>query len=253
MPILIGVDRVGPIFEAAQPDVLLIDVYPVGYNNPPCDFTMTGFGYPDLDFVGYVRRVTENKPVTTPLWIILQTHNFMDQLRQPLPAEVRAENWLAIGEGATGIFWFIYSSQQGWTGLIDNPALYQEVTRLARRVAPLRNRLIGLRKSADTFTVTGQKNPYISTLVREGVTGIRYYAVAVNRDCEKAQPLTIGSSALSGRLWDLEGCRTYPLGEPLPFAPGDGRIFEFVGEGESIYCVYLPVILHSSLMDSMRI
>lgn len=240
MPILIGVDRAGPIFAAAQPDVMLIDVYPVGYENPLCDFTMTGFGYPTLDFVGYVRQVTQNKPATTPLWIILQTHRFMDQLRQPLPVEVRAQNWLAIGEGATGIFWFIYSSQQGWTGLADNPALFSEVEALARRVRPLRHWLIGLQKGEDRFAVAGPRNPYVSTL--RSADGRKLYAVAVNRDCEQSQSLSISSSRLSGRLRDLESpCRTYALDLPIRFPPGDGKIFELVSENAR--CAYLPIIL----------
>ena len=229
LPILTGIDRVGPIFAAAQPEVLLIDVYPVGTNNPICDFTMTDFGYDNLDFVGYVRQVTRNKPAETPLWMILQTHSFMKSLRAPTPTEVRAQQWLAIGEGATGIFWFVYSSQQGWVGLADNPALYQEVSALARRVGPLREVLLRTRKVADTFTIAGGKNPYVSTLA--SLDGAKSYVVAVNRDCERTQQLSIGSPVFKvGRLKDLESSQTYALGSPILFQPGDGRIFEYIGE-----------------------
>jgi len=229
LPILTGIDRVGPIFAAAQPEVLLIDVYPAGTNNPICDFTMTDFGYDKLDFVGYVRQVTRNKPAETPLWMILQTHSFMKSLRAPTPTEVRAQQWLAIGEGATGIFWFVYSSQQGWVGLADNPALYQEVSALARRVGPLREVLLRTRKVADIFTIAGGKNPYASTLA--SLDGAKSYVVAVNRDCERSQQLSIGSLVFKvGRLKDLESSQTYALGSPILFQPGDGRIFEYISE-----------------------
>jgi hypothetical protein len=256
-PILIGVDRAGPIFNAAQPDVMLIDVYPVGSDNPLCDFTMTGFGYGNLDFVGYIRQVTQNKPAHIPLWIILQTHRFGDgglySLREPVPAEVRAQQWLAIGEGATGIFWFIYGSQQGWTGLVDNPALYPEVTQLAQRVGPLRSLLLGLQKVEDRFTITGAENPYVSTLASKD--GQKFYVVAVNRDCEATQMLSISSSMLNGRLRDVESSQIYEMEEPILFRPGDGRIFELASLGcsddsaavdsshSSGRCLYLPAVL----------
>jgi hypothetical protein len=150
---------------------------------------------------------------------------------------VRAQQWLAIGEGATGIFWFVYSSQQGWTGLVDNPILYPEVTQLAQRVGPLRSLLLGLHKVEDKFTITGNKNPYISTLANKDDQ--KLYVVAVNRDCENPQMLSISSSTRTGYLRDLESSQIYRMGEPIAFQPGDGRIFELVGRGY----IYLPVLL----------
>ncbi|MCL4368646.1 MAG: carbohydrate binding domain-containing protein [Actinobacteria bacterium] len=233
-PILIGINRAEPIFDAAKPSPMLIDVYPVGYANPACDFTMTGFGYTDQDFSSYVRTITRNKPADTPLWIILQIHNFgtdpLYSLRQPTVPEVRAQNWMAIGEGATGIFWFIYSSEQGWTGLKDNPTLFQEVSSLASRVAPLRSTLLGLHRTGDQFTVSGGPNPYVSTLTNKD--GTKTYAVVVNKgSCGSDQSLSVSSVGLQGQLRDLETNRVYALGAPITFRPGDGKIFELVGAG----------------------
>jgi hypothetical protein len=232
MTTLVGTNRVEPIFNASNPDVLLINVYPTGYNNPIGDFTLTGFGYGNIDFVGYIREVTRSRPPDVPLWIILQTHNFGDggpfSLREPVPAEVRAQNWLAIGEGATGIIWFVYGTQQGWTGLVDNEILFDEVASLAARVGPLRSTLLGLQKGDDAFAVAGGDDPYISTLVSRD--GSRRYAVAVNTDCLQAQSLTITAPDLSGQLRDLETGQEYALGAPLEFRAGDGRIFELVSQ-----------------------
>lgn len=229
MPTLVGLDRASPLFAAIQPSVMLLDVYPVGYDNPLGDFTMTGFGYSNIDFVKYVRKIAKHKPPTTPLWVILQTHSYEHTLREPAPAEVRAENWLAIGEGATGIFWFIYSSQQGWRGLVDNPALYEEVTTLARRVKGLRNVLISLNKADDKFVVAGAKDPYVSTLAN--AEGNKFYAVAVNRDFLRPQMLTIKSPVLTGQLRDLETSQIYAMGAPIEFQPGDGKVFELIDGG----------------------
>jgi len=226
MPILIGLPSVGPIFLAAQPNVMLIDVYPAGYKNPIGDFRMTGFGYDDLDFVDYIRAVTLAKPARTPLWVILQTHSFEQSLRAPTPAEVSAQQWLAIGEGATGIFWFVYSSQQGWKGLADSPALYREVAAQADRLRPLRGLLLQARKIDDLFSAAGGQNPYASTLV--SADGATLYVLAVNRDCQQSQQLRIGSPVLRGRLKDIETSQLYRLGAPIAFGPGDGKIFEFI-------------------------
>ncbi|HLO17969.1 MAG TPA: hypothetical protein VK206_24275 [Anaerolineales bacterium] len=231
MPILIGVNRVAPIFNASQPEVMLIDVYPFGAQNDLCDLAMTGFGYPDLDFVDYVSTVTKDKPASVPLWIILQTHNFLDQLREPIATEVREEQWLAIGEGAKSIFWFTYSSQQGWRGLRDNPELYAEVTSLTQRILPLRDTLLGLQKTDDLFTISGTGNyePYASTL---SSADNRHFVVAVNKDCQSDQQLTIQAPGLEGQLRDLETDTIYNLDSPISFLPGDGKIFELIPGGE---------------------
>jgi len=208
---LIGLGRVGPIFAAAKPDVMQIDVYPAAKDNPPCDFTMNGFAYPQHDFVSYIRTATQTRPASAPLWIILQTHSFdadSHSLRTPLPSEVRMQQWLALGEGATGIYWFVYSTQQSWIGLVDNKPLYNEVAALARRVSPLRGLLLGLHRVDNRFTIAGNGTPYLSTLTDP--SGTKSYAVVVNKDCQKAQNLTIRSTMVGGRLRDLESGRIYP-------------------------------------------
>jgi hypothetical protein len=146
-------------------------------------------------------------------------------------AEVRAEHWLAIGEGATGIFWFIYSSQQGWRGLVDNAPLYTEVTALAHRIGPLLNLLLRLHKSANVFAITDEKDSYVSTLASSD--GAKFYAVAVNRDCERSQMLAISSPVVSGQLKDVESNEIYGMGQPIAFPPSEGRIFELVEFGDN--------------------
>jgi hypothetical protein len=232
MPTLIGLGRADLIFDAAQPDIMLIDVYPAGSYNAPCDFTMTGFGYSDVDFIQYVRAVTRSLPPSVPLWFILQTHGWHDPrdhaLREPTVAEVRLQNWLAVGEGAKGIFWFIYSSEQGWRGLQDNPSLYREVTALARRVGPLRSTLLSLRKVEDEFFVASSVPAYASTLAT--ADGAERFVVVANRDCTHAQMLSVRAPERQGSLRDLESGESFRLGMPIRVAPGDGRIFAFVPE-----------------------
>jgi len=190
MPCLIGLDRVDPIYQAAQPRVMLIDVYPCGFRNAPGDFTLTGFGYKDWDFVSYIREVTRNKSPETPLWIILQTHGFLTSLRAPSIEEVRLQTWLSLAENATGLIYFTYHTQQGWIGLIDaekQPTpLFEEVTRLTRAISPHADLLLRLRPvpstawNADRFRITELEDPR---------TQKRYY-VCCNLDVTAAARLT---------------------------------------------------------------
>jgi hypothetical protein len=226
---LVGLDRVEPIYSAVGLDAMVIDAYPFGHDNPPCNTRMAGLGYPHLDFVSYIRTVSRKRSAETPLWVILQTHAFDNNnlsLRQPQPSEVRMQQWLALGEGATGVFWFIYSTQQSWTGLVENDELFDEVTMQTYRLLPLRKLFLDLKKTNDRFTVTGQQNPYISTLSSHD--GQRLFTLAVNRDCQKAQQLTINARRLQGALRDVETEQLYPLGEPITFQPGDGKLFELL-------------------------
>jgi hypothetical protein len=231
-PVLIGIDRVAPLFEASKAGRMVIDVYPCAYRNAIGDFTMNGFGYSHLDFVGYIREATKTRPAGKPLWIILQSHKVGDgsqfwHLREPIASEIRCQNWLAIGEGATGIFWFIYSSEQGWLGLRDNPPLYNEVTSLNQRIRPLRATLRALHRVSNEFTVTGAgpRSHYVSTLLNQD--GTRKFIVVVNRDCQSTRTLAINSQQ-SYRLKNLETGAVINKGTGISLRPGDGRIYEVI-------------------------
>ncbi len=237
MPLLIGIDRVAPLTLAAQPDVLLLDVYPIAKQNQPCDLTMRGFDYPFLDMVSYIRVVSQARSPKMPLWIILQTHAFANQLREPQQAELRLQHWIAIGEGATGIFWFVYSSQQGWKGLADNQALYAEVTSLTQRLGPLRPLLLGLHRVDHQLTVASNQSAYISVLVNDDRS--KQYAVVVNRSCNPAA-LTVLSQGRGCELRNLESQQVYKAGEAIPFRPGDGHIFEVVQESKDAHSCLAP-------------
>lgn len=225
-PVLIGTDRVGPIFDAAQPRAMVIDVYPYGWNNAACSTTMSGFGYSSTDMVDYIRQVIATKPIATPFLIILQAHQYGNggsfSLRQPSPVEARLENWLAVGEGAKGIFWFIYQSYPagGLVGFRDNPALFTEIGNLARRVSSVKTTLLNSYKIADEFTVSGLSNPYVSTLS----DGTKKYAVVVNRSCSSSS-ISVDLPS-TGVLVDIETNTTYQLNTPISFAAGDGKILE---------------------------
>jgi hypothetical protein len=223
-PVLVGVDRVGPVARIAQPRVLAIDVYPAALQNTPCDFTLRAFGYDGYDFVSYTREVTRGLPADVPRWFILQTHGGVAGLREPTVAEIRLQAWLAIGEGARGIYWFAYSSQQGWRGLVDNRPAYDEVTAWIHRLAILRPHLNSLQKVADQYSATGRT--YTSTLANRARTQL--YAVIANQTCQ-AQTVTVAGNSMSGVLRDVESGQYFRVGDPIDLAPGAGRLLQQVG------------------------
>ena len=88
----------------------------------------------------------------------------------------------------------------------------------------MRSLLLSLHKGEDRFTIMGGANPYVSTLISRD--GKKSYAIAVNRDCQATQKLTISSTLLKGKLRDLESGQIYDLNTSIDVQPGDGRIFE---------------------------
>lgn len=219
--VLIGVDR-GPIhMDITQPDINVVDVYPYATANAACETTMRGFGY-SFDMVDYIRMMNQNRPDGTPWWAILQTHNFSG-LRQPTAAEIRQESWLSIGEGATGLFYFIYTSQQGWTGLKDRPADMNEIATIASRVRTLEPYLLAIKKIDDRFTAIAPSSAYVSTF-RNPSTG-DIYALFVNRTCSQ-QYVRLGSSSYSGTLTNIETNVAYSVNDIISLEAGDAAFFK---------------------------
>ncbi len=235
LPVIVGAHEA--VYRQARPRVLLTYAYPVGATQGPCDFHYPGFkGAGASSFVDYVRQLSRYRDADVPLWLILQTHGELKgfdpaaapiTLREPSVEEVRLQNWLAVGEGATGIFWFVYSTHphEWWTGLRDKPTLYAEVTDLAQRMAKVRATLAALHKTRDLATVAGGP-AYASTLV--SADGQHTYVVVANQQCSP-QDLAVRLPGFQGQLADLESGARYAAGAPIPFRGGDGKLLEAVG------------------------
>jgi hypothetical protein len=210
-PMMVENDLGQLVFDYVRPDAFLTYNYPADETTTPCSWART--------FVDEIRYTTRTKAASVPLWLVLQTHRTTfgpvgTKLRYPSAEEVRLQNWIALGEGAQGIWWFIYSSQQGWLGLRDQPALYTEVGDLARRTTALPR----FTKQVDQVSAGAD---YASTLTDS--TGARYVVIA-NTSCA-ARDVTLTTSSLSGRLLDVESGQTFAFDEPIPIRGGDGRVF----------------------------
>ena len=213
-PMMVAGDLGQQVYSATTPDAFLTYNYPARVANSACSWADS--------WVLSIRATIATKPASTPLWLVLQTHSTQSwvgdtyPLRYPTVEEVRLQNWIAIGEGARGIWWFLYSSQQGWTGLRDNPTLYGEVSADALRTRTLP----GLAKRQDQVVAMGN---YASTMV-DGAG--RTYVLAANTSCSPRN-VTLTSTMLTGRLVDVETGVSYSFGQGIPFRGGDGHLYRF--------------------------
>lgn len=241
--VLVGVDERRDMFMDCNLNALIIDPYPFTNQNQPGDFTMYGLGFGpgstrngfDIsDFVGYIRYYSSMLTNNEPLYVILQTHGFTlpdYNLREPTPAELRAMQWMSLGEGATGIFYFHWTTEEssGWRGLEDNPALLAEVSNFSRRTMPYGNIWVNSnRDTTNPFTASPvAKENYVSTLKAADGT---QYVVAVNRNVTTTRSFAI-TSGQQGILVDIETGNQYNLNQAISIPAGDGKVFKFVPNG----------------------
>lgn len=194
------------------------------------------------DWVDVIRRRTSRLPAHTRFHMILQTHQTGDGgLRHPTARELRKQFWIAVGEGATGLWWFLGdgyddadAASNNNEGLlhIDQLPLLQVAAELSNRLTPaIRARLLDCKRVTDKFAASGggstgystnYANAYVSTLQDQN-TGTSY-CVVCNHGTSAAS-VTISSATLTGKLVNLEtGVATYlPATVSLPAL--DGTIF----------------------------
>lgn len=190
----VGLERMWVNHRAMNTPVLLIDPYPVSYGSEEGDFRMKGFGYPQMDFADYLAFARKTAGPDTPLWTILQTHNFLEQLREPTPAEVRAMSWIALAHGSTGLIYFTYQTQQGWRGLIyegrptESYAVAAEVCKIIQE--GLGTLLLNLQYQESNVALVDGNQPGEVQTFRHRKTGQRYL-IAVNRDVHRAGTTSI--------------------------------------------------------------
>ena len=214
--------------SASAPNINLTSFYPSSDTSVPCQFDRFEGSktlYEEL------RDRNQNQPSTMPLWTILQTHSTAN-LRTPTAEELRLQNWESIGEGSHGIFWFIYSTQQTWTGLKDNPTLMNEASNLASRVGKFRELISNTNRIDDKFKTTASSASYSSTLY-DSNTGANYVVIA-NQSCA-AQNIKISSDYYNGQLLDLEDAKIYNMDSVLNFSGGDGHIFRLINPSAKVF------------------
>jgi hypothetical protein len=138
-------------------DILSYDIYPVGSRTPQVKGRLE---YVARGVTNLVRRVADGQSV----WMALET-TALDPAHRPTPAQVRAEVWMALIHGATGIFYFVHEFTPTFRedAIFRYPDIVEEVTRtnqLIRSLSP------ALRRPSVFGTISVSSQIPIATMVK---------------------------------------------------------------------------------------
>lgn len=243
LPVLIGYDaRISGYTSDMKPQLLLLDIYPCrdhdgikDTHDQPGDFNNI-WGYAGLEMLEYMdwaMGFVEDRSV--PTWIIHQAHKFTDGLDEPTPEEIRLQIWLSLTRAVKGFYFFIYETQQSWTGIKDNPPIKSALAQIYGRLkTPAVYKVLPhLEKDNFNVSITGGGNSYGYSHGEAGAlkAGTKKYIVAANRNCLSSDNITLKSSDYPyAVLKDLETGTEYSMGDLISLPPGDGRIFELIAQ-----------------------
>lgn len=222
-----------------------------GTDTPEGDFHRATFpgitGTSDPDWVDVIRHRIASLPSGARHMWCLQVHHTntgtaASRLRAPTDRELRTQFWLAVGEGATGLFWFPFTDYDIGGGGGVQPMLGARASALAvahelsDRLKPnIRKRLLKCTSDAPStpFTTSGggtsglpvdYTSAYVNSLTH--TDGTRYVVIC-NRDTSSAN-VTVSSASLKGDLVSLETGAVYRLGvDAIPLAALDGTILQY--------------------------
>jgi len=114
-------------------DIICFDIYPACHTDPEI-----------AGKLWYVARGVERLMTWTdgrkPLWIPLEcTRIDNPDGKMATPEQVKAEAWMAITQGATGLIWFVHEFKPKFNGhaLLDNPEMLAGVTAINKQIQAL--------------------------------------------------------------------------------------------------------------------
>lgn len=164
-------------------DIVSFDVYPVAGLGDPGKLWYVAKGVSRLvEWTGGKRRV----------WSCIECTRIGGE-KKPTPAQVKAEVWMAITHGATGLIYFVHQFQPSFDehALLDDPEMLTAVTALNRQVQDLAPVLNGP-TLADAVRVTSGSDAPVAALCkkRDGATYV--FAVGM-RDAPARAAFTLSS------------------------------------------------------------
>ncbi len=148
-------------------NLVSFDVYPVAGLDKP---------HPE-NYLWYVPKGVERLRRWTggrkAVWTCLETGPIGDGARSPSPRQVRAEAWMALIHGASGIIYFVHQFAPAFNehALLDNPEMLKAVTALNREILSLASALNSPTvPDGATVTVTKTEVPVAHVVKRNGKT-----------------------------------------------------------------------------------
>ena len=198
----------------ASTDIVGFDHYPI-----------YGWGRPDriheiAQATEALRKIAgEGKPV----WVILEVTNggqwVRDDMRAPTPDEVRAEVWMAIVNGATGIGYFPHVWKPKYEQCRIPPENEEALREVNAQIAELTPVILG--EAVEGVTCESAGDLPIDAMARQGADGTHVFAVNLLRGDREA---TISVPGLKA------GTKVEVLGEGRAVEARDGAFEDSFGE-----------------------
>jgi Beta-galactosidase len=163
-------------------DILSYDIYPVGSDTPRVKGKLeyVARGVTDL-----VKRSTGGQSV----WMMLET-TALDPTYRPTPAQVRAEVWMALIHGATGIVYFVHEFKPNFRedAIFRYPDIVEEVTKTNRLIKSL---AAVLKRPTISGTIAINSTTPIATMVKVFENTTYLFAVAMQNSPSTVR-ITVG-------------------------------------------------------------
>ncbi|MCP3388890.1 hypothetical protein NLM27_08900 [Bradyrhizobium sp. CCGB12] len=151
-------------------DIVSYDIYPIGSETPQVKGKLE---YVARGVSNLVKRASPGQSI----WMALET-TALDPTRRPTAAEVRAEVWMALIHGATGIFYFVHEFKPTFRedAIFRYPDIVDEVTRTNQLIKSLSP---ALRSPSVSGAISVSSQVPIATMVKVYKDTTYIFAVAM--------------------------------------------------------------------------
>ncbi|WP_407121684.1 hypothetical protein [Bradyrhizobium sp. STM 3561] len=201
-------------------DLLSYDIYPVGSTTPQVKGRLE---YVARGVTNLAKRATDGQSV----WMALET-TALDPTRRPTAAEVRAEIWMALVHGATGIFYFVHEFKPTFRedAIFRYPDIVEEVTKTNRLILSLSP---ALKSPSVSGAISVNSQVPIATMVKVYKDNTYIFAVAMQNSPSTARITVNNVHQTSARV----------IGEGRSVSLAQGS-FEDQFEGYGVHLYQIP-------------
>jgi Beta-galactosidase len=201
-------------------DIVSYDIYPVASRTPQVKGKLE---YVARGVTNLVKRAADGQSV----WMVLET-TALDPARRPIPAQVRAEVWMALIHGATGIVYFVHEFQPTFRedAIFRYPDIVEEITKTNQMIKSLAPVLKG--PSIHGAVSVSSTTP-IATMVK-GFENTTYVFAVAMQDSPTRVRITVR---------DRQDARVRVLGEDRSVIITQGA-FEDQFEGYGVHLYQIP-------------
>lgn len=162
-------------------DIVSFDIYPAAHSKPQ----VAG----NLWYVARgVERLVDWTQGRKPVWNCIECTRISHPTNKATPHQVRAEVWMSIIHGSTGLIYFVHEWKPIFneSALLSDPEMLAEVTKINHQIADLAP-VINSPTLADGVEVVSQNHDVPVAAITKRHNGITYvFAVAMRNESTKA-------------------------------------------------------------------